>query len=105
MAGKKKPQKKDTVQATLGNLVETKKKPTKKSPVKTEKKKSAKKDTKPKPKKETTSKKKSAKKPTKKHSSLIGLRRPIYFISLFNHGSYIKAAMLIANNSPSIIFS
>jgi meiotic recombination protein SPO11 len=70
MAGKKKSQKKDTVQATLGNLVETKKKPTKKpskkSLVKTENKKSPKKDTKPKPKKKTSSKKKPAKKPEKK---------------------------------------
>ncbi|MHA2004410.1 MAG: helix-hairpin-helix domain-containing protein, partial [Candidatus Thorarchaeota archaeon] len=69
MAGKKKSQK-DTVQATLGNLVETEKKPTKKtskkSTVKTDKKKSSKKATKSKPKKKTTSTKKPAKKPAKK---------------------------------------
>jgi meiotic recombination protein SPO11 len=71
MASKKKSQKKDTVQETLGNLVEDKKKttkkPSKKSTAKAAKKKPSKEATKPKAKKKTTSrKKKAAEKPSKK---------------------------------------
>ena len=80
MARKKKPQKKDTVQETLGALVETKeskpgkkptkksgKKPSKKTSTKTSKKKATKTTAKPKPKKKAaTPKKKATKKPAKK---------------------------------------